>query len=47
MQNTWRVKLIDKGRTMTVTVQAHTQPEARRIAEHQYPGYRAYTAQRE
>ena len=25
---------------------AGTQPEARKIAEHQYPGYKAVTAQR-
>ena len=45
-QETWNVKLIDKGRTMTVQVQATGQAEARRIAEHQYPGYKAMTAQR-
>lgn len=45
-QDTWQVKLIDKGRTMQVEVQATSQAEARRIAEHQYPGYKAMTAQR-
>ncbi len=28
-QETWNVKLIDKGRTLQVQVQAHTQAEAR------------------
>ena len=28
-QATWAVKLIDKGRTLQVHVQAHTQAEAR------------------
>jgi hypothetical protein len=45
-QETWNVKLIDKGRTLQVQVQAHTQAEARRVAEHHYPGYKAMTAQR-
>ncbi len=45
-QETWNVKLIDKGRTLQVQVQAHTQTEARRVAEHHYPGYKAMTAQR-
>ena len=45
-QETWNVKLIDKGRTMVVQVQATSQAEARRIAEHQYPSYTAMTAQR-
>jgi hypothetical protein len=31
---------------MTVTVPAYTQAEARRTAEHQYPEYKAMTAQR-
>ena len=31
------VKLINKGRTMQVTVPAYTQKEARDFAEHQYP----------
>ena len=44
-QATWAVKLIDKGRTLQVHVQAHTQAEARTIAEHQYPGYKAMSAQ--
>ena len=46
MAATWNVKLTAQGRTMNVTVQAGTQPEARKIAEHQYPGYKAVTAQR-
>ncbi len=46
MAATWNVKLNAQGRTMNVTVQAGTQPEARKIAEHQYPGYKAVTAQR-
>ena len=45
-QETWNVKLIDKGRTMTIQVLATGQAEDRRIAEHQYPGYKAMTAQR-
>ena len=46
MAATWNVKLTAQGRTMNVTVQAGTQPEARKIAEHQYPDYKAVTAQR-
>ena len=46
MTATWNVKLTAKGRTMKVTVQAGTKPEARKIAEHQYPSYKAVTAQR-
>jgi hypothetical protein len=46
-QETWTVKLIHQGRTMVVHVQATGQAEARRIAEHQYPGYKAMTAQRD
>ena len=46
MTATWNVKLTAQGRTMNVTVQAGTQPEARKIAEHQYPSYKAVTAQR-
>ncbi len=42
----WNIKLTAQGRTMNVTVQAGTQPEARKIAKHQYPGYKAVTAQR-
>ncbi len=42
----FRVKLIDKGRTIEVTLPAYTQAEARKLAEHQYPGYKAMTAQR-
>jgi hypothetical protein len=45
-QDTWNVKLIDKGRTLQVQVQAHTQAEARRLAKNHYPGYKATTAQR-
>jgi hypothetical protein len=40
------VKLINKGRTMQVTVPAYTQKEARDLAEHQYPEYKAMSAQR-
>ncbi len=40
------VKLINKGRTLEVTIPAYTQKEARELAEHQYPGYKAMTAQR-
>jgi len=40
------VKLINKGRTMQVTVPAYTQKEARDLAEYQYPGYKAMSAQR-
>ena len=40
------VKLINKGRTIEVTVPAYTQKEAREFAEHQYPGYKAMSAQR-
>ena len=46
MAATWNVKLTAQGRTMNVRVQAGTQPAARKIAEHQYPGYKAVTAQR-
>jgi murein tripeptide amidase MpaA len=46
MAATWNVKLSAQGRTMNVTVQAGTQPEAKKIAEHQHPGYKAVTAQR-
>lgn len=45
-QSTFLVKLINKGRTIETTVQAHTQPEARKFAENMYPGYKAMTAQR-
>jgi hypothetical protein len=40
------VKLINKGRTIEITIPAYTQKEARELAEHQYPGYKAMTAQR-
>jgi len=40
------VKLINKGRTMQVTVSAYTQKEARDLAEYQYPGYKSMSAQR-
>ena len=46
MAATWNVKLTAQGRIMNVTVQAGTQPEARKIAEHQYPSYKGVTAQR-
>jgi len=45
-QSTFYVKLINKGRTIETTVQAHTQPEARKFAENMYPGYKAMSAQR-
>jgi hypothetical protein len=45
-QGLFYVKLINKGRTIEATVQAHTQPEAKKFAENMYPGYRAMTAQR-
>ena len=45
-QSTFYVKLINKGRTIETTVQAHTQPEARKFAENLYPGYKAMSAQR-
>ena len=41
MQNTWEVYLNKQGRPMTVQVQATNQQEARRHAEHMYPGYKA------
>jgi hypothetical protein len=45
-QSMFYVKLINKGRTMQVTVPAYTQKEARDLAEYQYPGYKAMSAQR-
>lgn len=45
-QSTFYVKLINKGRTIETTVQAHTPPEARKFAENMYPGYKAMSAQR-
>jgi hypothetical protein len=42
----WSVKLINKGRTIIVTVPAYTQAKARKTAEHQYPEYKAIIAQR-
>lgn len=45
-QSTFLVKLINKGRTIETTVQAHTPPEARKFAENMYPGYKVMTAQR-
>lgn len=45
-QSMFYVKLINKGRTLEVTVPAHTQKEARELAEYQYPGYKVMTAQR-
>ena len=46
MQNTWSVYLNKQGRPMTVEVQATNQQEARRHAEHMYPGYKAGAAKR-
>ena len=46
MTATWNVKLTARGRTINVTVESGTQPEARKIAEHQYPSYKGVTAQR-
>lgn len=43
---TYYVKLINKGRVIEVTVPAYTQKEARELAEYQYPGYKAMTAQK-
>jgi len=42
----FRVKLINQGRTMEITIPAYTQAEARQLAEYQYPGYKAMSAQR-
>jgi len=46
MQDTFIVKLINQGRTISVAVQATSQQEAKRVAESMYSGYRAMTAQR-
>ena len=46
MQATWEVYLNHHGRAMTVQVQATNQAEARRHAEHMYPGYKAGSAKR-
>jgi hypothetical protein len=46
MQSTWSVYLNKQGHPMTVQVQAGNQNEARRFAEHQYPGYKAGAAKR-
>lgn len=45
-QSTFYVKLINKGRTIETTVQAHTPVEARKFAENMYPGYKVMSAQR-
>jgi hypothetical protein len=45
-QSLFYVKLINKGRTIETTVQAHTPPEAKQFAENMHPGYKAMTAQR-
>lgn len=45
-QSYFFVKLINKGRVIEVTVPAHTQKEARELAEYQHPGYKTMTAQR-
>jgi hypothetical protein len=42
----FRVKLINQGRTMEITIPAYTQAEALQLAEYQYPGYKAMSAQR-
>jgi hypothetical protein len=45
-QSTWEVHMNQSGRPLDVEVKAHTQAEARRIAEGQYPGYKAGRAKR-
>ena len=45
-QSYFFVKLINKGRTIEITIPAYTQKEARELAEYLYPGYKAMTAQR-
>lgn len=45
-QSMFFVKLINKGRTLEVMIPAHSQKEARELAEHQYPSYKTMTAQR-
>ncbi len=45
-QSTWEVHMNQSGRPLDVEVNAHTQAEARRIAEAQYPGYKAGRARR-
>ena len=45
-QATWEVHMNQSGRPLDVEVNAHTQAEARRIAEAQYPGYKAGRAKR-
>ena len=39
--STWEVHMNNSGRPMDVQVQAGNQAEARKFAEHQYPGYKA------
>ena len=46
MQDTFIVKLINQGRVINIAVQAHSQQEAKRVAENMYSGYRAMAAQR-
>lgn len=46
MQDTFIVKLINQGRVINIAVQAHSQQEAKRVAESMYSGYRAMSAQR-
>lgn len=46
MQDTFIVKLINQGRTITISVVATSQQEAKRVAETMYSGYRAMSAQR-
>ena len=40
-QSIWEVHMNQSGRPLDVTVNAHSQAEARRMAEHQNPGYKA------
>ena len=44
--STWAVHMNKQGRPMDVQVQAANQAEARRFAEHQYPGYKAGSSKR-
>ncbi len=45
-QSTWEVHMNQSGRPLDVQVIAHTQAEARKQAEHLYPGYKAGRAKR-
>lgn len=42
---TWKVELYDNGRKMELFVEAMSQREACKFAEHRAPGYRAGSAQ--